>query len=144
MLSFLAALSCISALAWSAFAISTGIATDAERAIPLPERPQLLSVTAVVMRYEPNALHDTFDDGTVASYDATELRIVRPEKYAGKFVVYHDEPADAQNPWKAIGATIAFRLNAKYLDAKDTQVFRGAVEAVTVLKKPRDRRRDRR
>jgi hypothetical protein len=105
------------------------------------EKAVSVEMTAIVVRYEPDAMQDTFEDGGFASYDATELRILSPEDRRGKLVVFHSKPADDDSPWKAIGATIGFRLKAELLESKNRQIFTGAVEGLKAIKKPGDGRR---
>ena len=104
------------------------------------EKTMSIELTAIVVEYVPNAMHDNFEDGSFAVYDGTVLRIVSPQKYRGKLVVYHDKPASDKSPWRALGATIQFSLDREVLESKSTQIFVGTVDVVK-LKAREDRRK---
>jgi hypothetical protein len=83
-------------------------------------------ITAEVVEFKPDAIHDSFDDG-FASYDATTLRITQPEDLRNtELRVAHDAPVAADSPWRDQGASVQFRIDRSLLDAD--LIFSGAAE----------------
>jgi len=93
------------------------------------QRKPSVELTAVVVAYTPDALRDVFEDGTSASYEGAELKIIAPATYRGRrLVIYQNKPAGPKSPWRAIGATIRFRLNEELLETMNRQIFSGALD----------------
>src|SRR5947209_8326698 len=77
--------------------------------LPMNEHAE---VTAVVLTYIPNAMQDHFEDGAFASYDATRLRLVKPENLAGRELsIYHNRPEPANSLWRGTGRRIVFVID---------------------------------
>lgn len=100
-------------------------------------------VEAVVTGYRPQAMHDHFDDGRHAVYDAVEFTLAAPREWKGSKLVAHFAPGEAVAPFRNRGVRCTFEIDRQYLirpsdDAKtggpapDAPLFEGALENLTV------------
>ncbi|HBY95510.1 MAG TPA: hypothetical protein DEP84_16400 [Chloroflexi bacterium] len=87
----------------------------------------MIEVEATVIEFIPNAMHDEFDSGAFASYDATRLRLLAPPHLRGNtLTIYHNESPAATSPWREINRKMRFSM--KEGDLKGEQLlFDGAV-----------------
>jgi hypothetical protein len=61
-------------------------------------------------------MHDDYADQRHASHDVTDLEVLAPEEYAGRFVsVMHSVEPPQQSPWTDVGATYDTEIDPKYL-----------------------------
>lgn len=98
-------------------------ADDGDAAAPL-------RLSAVVVKYQPNAMHDLLADG-FASYDATRLQIFAPKKHLGRQSIFHNTPQKPSSPWRIPGAWIDFSIDPQNLKAD--QIFAGAAENLKLV-----------
>lgn len=90
-----------------------------------------LQITATIVDYIPNAMHDNFDDGSFEFYDATKVRVVAPENLAEQeFSIYHIGEVPEDSLWRIINQRIRFDLNKKELGRGI--MFDGAVSNLRV------------
>jgi hypothetical protein len=74
-------------------------------------------VEATVVAYHEGMLQVERDDGSLETFDATELEVVSPEALTGKrLYICHSPPAAEGSVWRAGGTTIRFELAEKDLD----------------------------
>lgn len=92
-----------------------------------------VEVRAAVVAYREDAMHDSYDDGGFASFDASDLRVEAPEAWRGRdLTVYHDRPAAEDSVWREPGARLRFWLRGSDL-APGRRVFAGGLDAVERL-----------
>lgn len=85
-------------------------------------------VEAEVARYLPNAMEDLYEDGSFASYDATELKLAGPQHQGGTLVIYHSTPPAEASPWRHPGTKLKFWLD--HSDRTGSTLFTGALRDV--------------
>jgi hypothetical protein len=89
-----------------------------------------IEIRGRVVDYAISALMEDFAGGGHRSQDATTLEILAPPRLKGsRLTLYHDEPANADSPWRAIGATLNFTIDAALLN-EGVQIFAGAAQNV--------------
>ena len=99
--------------------------------------PIAISVTAKVLGYMPDTMHDQFDDGSFATYDGTKVRLTAPAELAGRTVTFHHaRPQQLDSPWRAAGRTIHFEIDEQLLMDRKAVLFAGAAEKVRLLAPP--------
>jgi hypothetical protein len=87
-----------------------------------------IEVEAVVESFAQGAMTDYYESGGHAAYDATELRIGAPERFAGRrLVIFHDRELPAESPWRTPGSRLRFKMQESLLTGEDV-LFAGAVE----------------
>jgi hypothetical protein len=80
--------------------------------------------------FSPDAMHDNYGAGGFASYDASTISILAPERLRGHEVtLFHDRNAGVESIWKEVGRRIAFTMKEEYLNGEMT-LFSGAAEDV--------------
>ncbi|MDB5064475.1 MAG: hypothetical protein JWM18_909 [Chloroflexi bacterium] len=90
-------------------------------------------VIATVRQYIPDAIHDHFDDGSFASYDATQLAVVEPERLRPEaLTIHHSEKPTPDSPWRQVGRRLSFTIPRDLL-RPDTVLFDGSVQDLHVL-----------
>ena len=94
-------------------------------------------VRAVVVEYMRDAMHDRFDDGSFATYDATKVQVVEPVQLAGrKLVFYHERTMPLESPWRAKGRTLRFDIDEHLLLDRKMVLFSAAAEKVGLVDPP--------
>lgn len=89
---------------------------------------EIVQVTAEVLDYIPNAMEDSYDDGSFDLYDATELRIVTPMRWAGRrLTIYHDNEISNDSLWRRSGRKILFDITLQNIFSDDL-LFSDAVD----------------
>ena len=97
-------------------------------------KPLPLKIIARVLQYTPEAMHDHFDDGYFAAYDATRVCILHPRELAGRtLAVYHQEPAELNSPWRAENKILQFEIAEHTLKARSTTLFAGAASKLKIV-----------
>ena len=87
-----------------------------------------IEITAIVKGFAPNAVSDSYDDGTFMVFHKSTIEIVKPDELAGqKLEILHDSDIADGDPWRTDGATLCFRARASDLAAKNKTLFKGAV-----------------
>jgi len=88
---------------------------------------QLIQVTAVIVNYTPNAMHDSFNEGYFDFYDATEIQILVPKALSGlERSIYHSNKVPQDKLWRTIGQRIDFNIDKAVL-VNEITLFDGAV-----------------
>jgi hypothetical protein len=86
-----------------------------------------VEIEAMVLGFTPDAMHDNYDDGGFASYDATKLRLLSPEQYNGReLTIFHNRKIEGESIWKNVGERIAFTMDEEDLTG-GMILFSGAV-----------------
>ena len=97
-------------------------------------KPASLQIIARVIQYTPSAMHDYFDDGSFAAYDATRVCILHPHELAGRTLdFYHQEPAELNSPWRARNKILQFEIAEHVLKARSTTLFAGAASKLKIV-----------
>ena len=91
-----------------------------------------IEIIARILEYKSCAMEDTFDDGSFAVYDATELRIRYPLDYKDQLIwIYHTSEVAPDSRWRKQDQSIRFFIEKKILDrfiaGESTVLFSGAV-----------------
>lgn len=87
----------------------------------------MTEMEAEVIDYSPNAMHDDFASGAFASYDATGLRILSPDRLKGRTIsVFHREPMPEDSFWRKPGARLRFSVEESDLGPSIT-LFTGGL-----------------
>jgi hypothetical protein len=85
-----------------------------------PDSSGTLKAEATVVQYTPRAMHDTFDDGRIATFDAAELRFTAPREWRGSSLVVYCEPRRANSLFRTVGAQCSFEIERGYLVGQTT------------------------
>ncbi len=89
---------------------------------------KMIDIQGIVVRFTPNALHDTFEDGSFNAFDAVEIKVEQPEKMKGKsLIVYLDKKQKEDTRWQKKGTVVAFKIDSLLLEDGEG-VFLGALE----------------
>jgi hypothetical protein len=97
---------------------------------------QLIQITAIIVNYTPNAMHDSFDDGSFEFYDATKILIVMPKTLFGlEWTIYHTGEVAQDSQRATIGMRIIFTIDKDEL-VDGMTLFDGAVLNLSFEKKP--------
>ena len=77
--------------------------------------PHVVRVDAEVLRYIPHALHEDYEDGGFATFDAVEFKIASPPKWRGKKLRVYCTPGTKNPLFQSAGVTCRFEIEDKYL-----------------------------
>ena len=91
-----------------------------------------IEIIALLSAFKSCAMEDTFDDGSFAVYDATELRIRSPLDYKDQLIwIYHTSEVAPDSLWRKQDQSIRFLIEKKVLERliarESTVLFSGAL-----------------
>jgi hypothetical protein len=69
-----------------------------------------VDVEAQVERYAPRALHEDYDDGRWATFDAVTFRILSPPAWKGTPLTVYSTPGNATSPFQRTGSLWSFTI----------------------------------
>ena len=93
-------------------------------------------VTAEIVTFEPNAMSDSFDDGSFQTFDASKIRLLAPEEYFDKYLlIYHDGEVEESSVWRRLGTKIRAEIKVDDLRGHDP-VFAAALDKFEVVENP--------
>jgi hypothetical protein len=96
--------------------------------------PDMVNVRAEVGRYIPQALHEDYDDGRWATFDAVEFRIISPAEWTGTNLVVYCTPGSTNAIFRKPGAMCSFTIRREYVAGKSTDTKTGR----TIIHSPFD------
>lgn len=77
--------------------------------------PSPVQVEAEVVRYIPNALHEDYEDGGWATFDAVEFRIASPPRWRGRKLLVHCNPGPRNPVLESVGVVCRFKIKEEYV-----------------------------
>jgi hypothetical protein len=87
-----------------------------------------LSVHAKVEAFHPQAMHEDFEDGGWATYDAVVFKILSPVEWEGTNLTIYCHPEDTNVIFKTVGDVFQFRIEEDLLGAGPGSLFDGAIQ----------------
>jgi hypothetical protein len=85
-----------------------------------PDSSRTVKGEATVVQYTPRAMHDTYDDGRITSFDAVELRLSAPREWQGTSLVVYCTPSRTKSVFRTVGARCSFEIERGYLVGQAT------------------------
>ena len=106
--------------------------TTAHGTVPEPKETAMSNeksnIQVVIRAFTPNAVSDTYDDGSFASYDVSTIEILAPKRLAGRTLdVLHDVEPAPSSPWRQVDARLCFHAREGDLEDTSTTLFIGAL-----------------
>ena len=89
-----------------------------------------IALTAKVDAYHPQAMHEDYDDGGWATYDAVVFQILSPSEWKGTNLTILCHPEDPNVTFKTVGDVFQFEIREDYLGKRDGSLFDGAIQIV--------------
>jgi hypothetical protein len=71
----------------------------------------MVNAEAAVVRYVPQAMHEDYDDGRWATFDAVELRLIAPQEWQGAPLVIYCTPGNTNPLLQTVGGRCTFTIN---------------------------------
>jgi hypothetical protein len=80
-----------------------------------PDDANMVKAEATVVRYIPQAMHESYDDGRNVTFDAVELRLTAPQEWLGSNLVVHFTSGNTNPLFRRVGARCTFAIKRTYL-----------------------------
>lgn len=92
-----------------------------------------IELKVILTEFKPNAMHDDFDSGEFAFYDASIIKIIHPSDLKGKtLTIYHGISPSPNNLWRKINQELKFSIKKELINEKEL-IFDGAINNLQVI-----------
>ena len=94
-------------------------------------------ILAEVQSFTSCAVHDNLEDGSLVTYDASDLRVISPNGLEGETIwVIHSTEVPQDSPWRASGVLLSIVIDREHL-SDERQLYDGAIKHLRIVA-PRD------